>query len=173
MIKRIIGKILKLFCVGLFGIIVLYNFLNLDNTKGYSDFLGYKIVPVEEYHEQGKIEKNDIVIAKKNKESYNHGELVLVRYNKALHFERIIEEKDGVYITKADNNYRGNENIIHEQIEGVVVFEIDDVGIILNLAKSKAVTVLIPIIAIILYSYNMHIHNKKIKRRFKQSGLKK
>lgn len=172
MIKRIVGRILKIFCAVLLCVIVLYNFLNINNTKGYSKFFGYKIIPVEEYHEQGEIEKNDIVIAKKKKKNYNNNDLVVVRYNKSLHFERIIEERDGIYITKADGNYRGNQDITHEQIEGIIVYKIDGIGLILNVAKSRIVTYLIPIIAIALYSYNMHTHNKKIRRRFKQSGLK-
>lgn len=123
-----------------------------------------------------EINKNDIVILKKVKEKNLSEEdiILFLRNEEDYRMARIrnTRENKGIYsyVVKADNNYYVEE-ILGETIQGKMIGKISNLAFLLNILRSKILTIIIIIGIILFLRYKQKL--KKRKNRRKELNIRK
>lgn len=168
-IKRIIKYIILVILMILFIINIILSFE--ENTH----IFGIHIFNIISESMEPTLEKNDIVIVQKCKESQLHkGDIITFLQDEKIISHRILNivKENGItkYETKGDNNKIADYNKVEfEQIYGKVVFKIKNIGQIVNYIQNIRGFINIIILAIIIYIFvslrDKQKNNRKIKRK--------
>lgn len=168
-IKRIIKYIILVILMILFIINIILSFE--ENTH----IFGIHIFNIISESMEPTLEKNDIVIVQKCKESQLHkGDIITFLQDEKIISHRILNivKENGItkYETKGDNNKITDSNKVEfEQIYGKVVFKIKNIGQIVNYIQNIRGFINIIILAIIIYIFvslrDKQKNNRKIKRK--------
>lgn len=158
---------MKLIAIIVIIILIIYNILSILNHQ--FNFCGIVIMNVQKYQEQENLKENTIIIAKKNKENLQIGDLVVVKISDSIYFHRIIDIKNEHIITKGDDNFKyDNITLKKSDIQYKVILKIPYLGIILKIAGNKIFSVIICVILIMYYKYSKKIDKRNLTRRRKK-----
>lgn len=172
------GKIIKIFkyiIYFLLGICLSYNIIFSLNTtitkKDYMTILGITFFNMENDLMKDDISQNDFVIVKKVKEKkLQERDIIAYTVNGQTRINKIINTKNG-YTTKSNKSYYPNiEKISYEDVIGKKIAIIPSVGNLLTVIQSKTTSLILFIIFILSFFYNMYIYNKKIERARKKQN---
>lgn len=112
---------------------------------------GYSSAVVVSGSMTGTIDVNDIVIAKKQ-DSYKVDDVVSFESGESLVTHRIVDEKDGGFVTKGDaNNTCDAELLSKDNIVGRVVWVIPEVGKAFEIFSSPGGMALLFIVAVLIF----------------------
>lgn len=171
--KKIIKRIIKYIILAILMILFIINIILSfeENTH----IFGIHIFNIISESMEPTLEKNDIVIVQKCKESQLHkGDIITFLQDEKIISHRILNivKENGItkYETKGDNNKIADSNKVEfEQIYGKVVFKIKNIGQIVNYIQNIRGFINIIILAIIIYIFvslrDKQKNNRKIKRK--------
>lgn len=171
--KKIIKRIIKYIILAILMILFIINIILSfeENTH----IFGIHIFNIISESMEPTLEKNDIVIVQKCKESQLHkGDIITFLQDEKIISHRILNivKENGItkYETKGDNNKIADSNKVEfKQIYGKVVFKIKNVGQIVNYIQNIRGFINIIILAIIIYIFvslrDKQKNNRKIKRK--------
>lgn len=129
---KIVGKCITIPVTVLLALILIFNLLlGIQKTKKntpYPTVTGIGIGVIISGSMSGTIEVNDMVITKA-KDEYYVNDIVLYRENESCVTHRIIDIRDGLYITKGDaNNTEDKDPVKKEDICGKVILTVPKAG---------------------------------------------
>lgn len=171
--KKIIKRIIKYIILAILMILFIINIILSfeENTH----IFGIHIFNIISESMEPTLEKNDIVIVQKCKESQLHkGDIITFLQDEKIISHRILNivKENGItkYETKGDNNKIADSNKVEfKQIYGKVVFKIKNIGQIVNYIQNIRGFINIIILAIIIYIFvslrDKQKNNRKIKRK--------
>lgn len=151
-------KIIKVMIDGLIVCILLYCIYILAlflRTGRRPSFFGYKTFIVLSGSMEDYLNIGDVVFVKEVKQSkIKVNDVISFTDGKTVVTHRIVEIKDGKYITKGDHNNTIDEGeVSFDQIEGVMAFKIPKIGNLLLNQKTMIIGVCILISVLLIISY--------------------
>ena len=161
-IRPIIGTVIYI----VFYICVSINILFLLNSsilkKENLEIAGISFFRMQNDLMQNEINKNDLVIIKKAKDSeLQIGNIIAYEVNGNVRINKIINKKE-TYTTKSNKNYYPDfEKISSKQIIGKKIASIRYLGILLEILKSQITSWFILVFFILKFSYNKYMYKIK------------
>ncbi len=168
--KKIIYKILYVFCIILILYNVLYIINNTINKQKYINLGNTLYITTEkedsmkrkknDTNEQTFVNKNDLVFVWKCKANeIQINDIIGYDINSEITFHRVvnIEEDNDItyYETKADNYmYNDIEKKTLNQVNGKILFRIPLIGVVFRLFENKIMTIFIIIVLLLKFSFN-------------------
>ena len=169
-LKKIIYKILYVFCIILILYNVLYIINNTINKQKYINLGNTLYITTEkedsmkrkknDTNEQTFVNKNDLVFVWKCKANdIQINDIIGYDINSEITFHRVvnIEEDNDItyYETKADNYmYNDIERKTLNQVNGKILFRIPLIGVVFRLFENKIMTIFIIIVLLLKFSFN-------------------
>ena len=169
-LKKIIYKILYVFCIILILYNVLYIINNTINKQKYINLGNILYITTEkedsmkrkknDTNEQTFVNKNDLVFVWKCKANdIQINDIIGYDINSEITFHRVvnIEEDNDItyYETKADNYmYNDIERKTLNQVNGKILFRIPLIGVVFRLFENKIMTIFIIIVLLLKFSFN-------------------
>ena len=123
-IKKIISKTLTVLLI-VFTVLIMslatYNFVSVKILgKDYPNLFGYTFFEIVSGSMSPTIEKGDMIVVKLDTD-YKIGDIVTFKEDDSIITHRIVEKKDGYYVTKGDSNNTLDNPIKENQIIGKTV----------------------------------------------------
>lgn len=163
--KKTVKKTVFRYIVFSFIGIVLGLFIYTQNAKGLlKDKMpmpfGYGMSVVLSGSMESRLSVDDLVIIKAT-DSYNVNDIVLYQDGNSLVIHRIIEIDGDTVTTKGDANNVADEPINKSQIKGVLVYDIAELGAVVNVLKQPVFVILVLAAAFLLteFSYRKEKNN--------------
>ena len=169
-LKKIIYKILYVFCIILILYNVLYIINNTINKQKYINLGNTLYITTEkedsmkrkknDTNEQTFVNKNDLVFVWKCKANdIQINDIIGYDINSEITFHRVVnvEEDNDItyYETKADNYmYNDIEKKTLNQVNGKILFRIPLIGVVFRLFENKIMTIFIIIVLLLKFSFN-------------------
>lgn len=96
-----------------------------------------------------ELEINDVIVVRKA-EDYSVGDIVVYQQSHELIVHRVIEIGEENIVTKGDANPSADAPITRDAVKGKVVGHIPFLGVLVNLLKTPACTVIVIVLAVLL-----------------------
>jgi len=162
-IRPIIGTVIYIVFYICVGINILFLLNSSILKKENLEIAGISFFRMQNDLMQNEINKNDLVIIKKAKDSeLQIGNIIAYEVNGNVRINKIINKKE-TYTTKSNKNYYPDfEKISSKQIIGKKIASIRYLGILLEILKSQITSWFILVFFILKFSYNKYM--KKIKK---------
>ena len=167
--KEIINKFVKAIILLIFIVCTIYNIVYIIGHELNEEFnikiLGYQIIRTSDNPMKPEFSSKDLLIVKKA-DNFSKNDIIVFYKNKQLTIRRIVEEKtNNKYLTKGDNYfYIDPYEVADEEIEGIVIFKINNLGFIFKILQSKVLTFINTIVLIFLFRYNLKKKNRRMKK---------
>lgn len=181
--KKFIEVIRKLFTVLLtlltvfFLVLAIYNFVSIKILKhDYSNVFGYTLFEVISGSMSPEIQKGDLILVKLDTD-YKKGDIISYKSKDGVFVtHRIIEIKDGVYITKGDSNNTIDTPVKKDMIAGKVVKIIGNLGVWVKVFTTPKV-ILSTVVTALIICYTISVIKKEVteddKKKKKEKELNK
>ncbi len=160
-------------------IILIYNLILVGisyiSRQDFNGIFGYKAYNITTNSMEPNINQGDIIIIKKpkNEDKLKVGDVITFEKDGETITHRIVEITDKGktkrYVTKGDNNNVPDlEKITFEQIEGVEVIRIPNLGRIISIMENQIILLIILLLILIFYLYRLDKKEKSELRREKR-----
>ncbi len=160
-------------------IILIYNLILVGisyiSRQDFNRIFGYKAYNITTNSMEPNINQGDIIIIKKpkNEDKLKVGDVITFEKDGETITHRIVEITDKGktkrYVTKGDNNNVPDlEKITFEQIEGVEVIRIPNLGRIISIMENQIILLIILLLILIFYLYRLDKKEKSELRREKR-----
>ena len=165
-----IVSILLVCCI----IVVLQAIKNPGQTP---NLFGYKFFNVISGSMKPNLEIGDIVIIKEI-ENINKGDIITFKQQDSIITHRVVDiiKEDGkiYYQTKGDNNNSNDENLVeYKDIEGIYVYRIPKIGIVINNIQNTTTMIIIILVLYLIYKILQIKDDRKVARHEKRKKLEK
>lgn len=159
---------------------IIYNLLYfISGVFGMNrGMFGISLFVVDNNSMKPQISKNDLAVIKKGElDNLKQNDIIIYFKNENYKIKRIMNinnENDRTsFVTKGDNNYYNDvEQILKEDVEGKVLFDIPKFGFIINMLRSKILTLIVAIYITYVFTYVKHLKKKKERRRREYNKIK-
>ena len=157
-------RVVSSFLIVIFVVIivfVLYGYFQINvRHKEYVNYFGYTFFEVASGSMSPSININDLIIVKLNCDSYGVSDVITYVSGDDFITHRIYSIKDGVIVTKGDNNDSVDSSIYKSDILGRVVYVIPEFGIWKMVIFDKRVLISLSI-TFVLFGIYFSIGNVK------------
>lgn len=149
------------------------------NPNEMPSLFGYKMFNVVSGSMEPNLKIGDIVIVKKvEKENIKEENIITFRQGNGIVTHRVVdiikENEDVYYRTKGDNNNANDEQLVnYKDIEGIYVFKISKVGLLINNIKNTTSIIIIVLILYFIYKLMQMKDDRKVTRHEKRKQLEK
>ena len=166
--KKFRDIIRKLFTIvltavtGFFLVLAIYNFISIKILKhDYSNVFGYTLFEVISGSMSPEIQKGDLILVKLDTD-YKKGDIISYKSKDGVFVtHRIIEIKDGVYITKGDSNNTIDTPVKKDMIAGKVVKIIGNLGVWVKVFTTPKV-ILSTVVTALIICYTISVIKKEV-----------
>lgn len=160
-------------------IILIYNLILVGisyiSRQDFNGIFGYKAYNITTNSMEPNVNQGDIIIIKKpkNEDKLKVGDVITFAKDGETITHRIVEITDTGktkrYVTKGDNNNVPDlEKVTFEQIEGVEVIRIPNLGRIISIMENQIILLIILLLILIFYLYRLDKKEKSELRREKR-----
>ena len=176
-IKKVIDFIIYPIVAILFICSMIIVFQVAKNSSETPNLFGYKVFNVISGSMEPNLKIGDIVIAKKvEKENIKKENIITFRQENGVVTHRVVDiirENEHVYYqTKGDNNNANDEQLVaYKDVEGIYVFKISKVGLLINNIKNTTSMIIIVLIMYFIYKIMQIKDDRKVARHEKRKQL--
>lgn len=149
----------------------------IKNPGQTPNLFGYKFFNVISGSMKPNLEIGDIVIIKEI-ENINKGDIITFKQQDSIITHRVVDiiKEDGkiYYQTKGDNNNSNDENLVeYKDIEGIYVYRIPKIGIVINNIQNTTTMIIIILVLYLIYKILQIKDDRKVARHEKRKKLEK
>lgn len=149
----------------------------IKNPGQTPNLFGYKFFNVISGSMKPNLEIGDIVIIKEI-ENINKGDIITFKQQDSIITHRVVDiiNEDGkiYYQTKGDNNNSNDENLVeYKDIEGIYVYRIPKIGIVINNIQNTTTMIIIILVLYLIYKILQIKDDRKVARHEKRKELEK
>lgn len=149
----------------------------IKNPGQTPNLFGYKFFNVVSGSMKPNLEIGDVVITKEI-EDINKGDIITFKQQDSIITHRVVdiinEDEKIYYQTKGDNNNSNDENLVeYKDIEGIYVYRIPKIGIIINNIQNTTTMIIIILVLYLIYKILQIKDDRKIARHEKRKELEK
>ncbi len=137
-------------------------------NRRYVDYFGYTIFQVVTGSMEPTIMTKDIVVEKITKD-VKQDDIITYKYKDDYVTHRIINQDDGYFITKGDNNNAEDQPVPIENVVGKVIFIIPNVAVWVKVIKTPQVIVAV-VLTIIVFKLLFFGQGDKTEKKVKTSN---
>jgi len=149
----------------------------IKNPGQTPNLFGYKFFNVISGSMKPNLEIGDIVIIKEI-ENINKGDIITFKQQDSIITHRVVDiiKEDGkiYYQTKGDKNNSNDENLVeYKDIEGIYVYRIPKIGIVINNIQNTTTMIIIILVLYLIYKILQIKDDRKVARHEKIKELEK
>lgn len=149
----------------------------IKNPGQTPNLFGYKFFNVISGSMKPNLEIGDIVIIKEI-ENINKGDIITFKQQDSIITHRVVDiiKEDGkiYYQTKGDNNNSNDENLVeYKDIEGIYVYRIPKIGIVINNIQNTTTMIIIILVLYLIYKILQIKDDREVARHEKRKKLEK
>ncbi len=168
---RVLGRILRYVILAILVLTIAINLLMLGNKfilgKDNPEFLGYMTAIVLTGSMEPHIAPGDLLVFKKQ-DSYGLNQVVIFTQENSLVTHRIVDIKEGEFITKGDaNNTKDFYPVKPNQVLGLLVLRLPKLGFVIDFFKNPIGIFLVILFLLLWVQFSGRKGNKKVDRHEK------
>lgn len=151
----------------------------IKNPGETANLFGYKVFNIISGSMEPNLNIGDIVIIKEIKtENIEKGDIITFRQEESAITHRVVdivkENENTYYQTKGDNNNANDDVLVsNKDIEGIYVFRIPKLGIIISNIRNTTSIIIIVLVLYLIYKIMQIKDDRKIARHEKRKELEK
>lgn len=151
----------------------------IKNPGETANLFGYKVFNIISGSMEPNLNIGDIVIIKEIKtENIEKGDIITFRQEGSAITHRVVdivkENENTYYQTKGDNNNANDDVLVsNKDIEGIYVFRIPKLGIIISNIRNTTSIIIIVLVLYLIYKIMQIKDDRKIARHEKRKELEK